>query len=162
MSTGHQTDNEGVGKIVGEAVKTHGGNGNGNVLTASVSLMTSDVDGLAARNRDFPATAELAEMLRPYYDKAHKSLGNGNPLETEGTHAASVSADRLPESLAKEVRTHLGELQSSAFTLEAHGATERAAEVREVASQLHSMLKVAQRFWQTDKPSPSPHTHSRK
>lgn len=124
-----------------------------------LSLVSIDADFIRSRAKDFPATAELLEQLQPYYEHAARSLGNGGH-EQDGTHAASVSDRRLPEALAKEIRTHLGELQSSAFTLEAHGAAQRAEEIRHVAANLHSMLKVAQRFWHKEQMPVAPRTHN--
>jgi hypothetical protein len=123
-------------------------------ISSSMDLIRPEPDLILDKKHQFPGTAALVESLKPYYEHAVHSLEqfSGKPAEKKHVTAA-MSYDRLPEALAKEVRGHLGELQSSAFLFEAHGAVERAEEIRSVAKNLSSMLHVVQQFCRQDKPS---------
>lgn len=124
------------------------------IQVPKIDLIKPEPDEIIAKRHEFPATASLAETLKPYYEHAVHSLeqlGNGG-VQKKHTSAA-LNYDRLPEALAKEVRVHLGELQQTAFLFEAHGAIERAEEIRGVAQNLDSMLNVTQQFCRQDKPA---------
>lgn len=124
------------------------------VQLPQIDLIRPEPDIILERKHQFPATAALVETLKPYYEHAVHSLEQLSGKPAEKKHAsAALSYDRLPEALAKEVRGHLGELQSSAFLFEAHGAVDRAEEIRGVANNLGSMLHVTQQFCRQDRPS---------
>ncbi len=116
-----------------------------------MELIHPDPEAIFSKRHTYPATAAIAEELKPYYDYAIHAL-DASSIKAEKRHAASVTSGRLPEALSKEVRAHLGELQSSAFLFEAHGDVNHAAEIRTVAHNLSGMLKIAQQFCKQEKP----------
>lgn len=108
----------------------------------SPALINPDINLILDRRGVFFATAMYAEMLQPYFQSAKDNLSLADAGEKK--HTSQVNSGRLSEAQAKEIRQHLSELQSSAFTQEAHGAVERAKEIRLVASCLAEMLKITE------------------
>lgn len=122
------------------------------IQIAKLHLATPKPEDITAKRHDFPAAAALADMLKPYYDAALRMMDpNANAGDKKHVQAA-LHSDRLPESVTKEVRDHLLQLQTTALFVEASGAVKRAEEVREVAANLGSILDVIQRFCRSEKP----------
>lgn len=119
---------------------------------ATHDMLHCDPDAVLAKRADFPGTAALVEELLPYYQHAINGIkGDGQGGMAKFTPAlAQADYSRLPALMAKEVREHLTALQSNAFEFEAGGDSKRAKEIRDVAADVYSMLKMIQQVAQLE------------
>lgn len=104
------------------------------------------------RHENFPGTALLAQELMPYLDGANRAMtaGAAAPTALQKIARQQVEPGELPDRLKMEVIRHVGQLQLSADTFEAHGRNDRAVEVREVAAHLSGMLNTIQQIAQIE------------
>lgn len=127
------------------------------------ALLHSNPDEILSKRRDFLGTAAIVDELLPYYNHALKAIsptaGNTTPVAKFVAATQGTDYSHLPASLAKEVREHLGQLQASAFSLEAAGDLKRANTIRDVGMNLDTMLKTIQQMGAHEAVATSTHRH---
>jgi hypothetical protein len=107
-------------------------------------VLRGSLDAIIDQKDRFPATAAVAQQLKPYLDYANKHLTTDECAAEEAASKKFAVHEHahLPPALAQEVRANMLTLQSNAFTAEAMGNDKLAAEIRAVNAELAGALEI--------------------